>query len=171
MHFHHTIQACDNAEDPMWYVVIMGDEAEEYEGTAAQYGRDVLQNWIDDPGNWEDGKDKKIKDEYDNPYLRVLVHFGDDEERDERDPVATIESNDLDEPTAEITAVEAARDAKLYAKHLARQADIQLEDALMVARAANHGANDLARLAYPAVSRPIALQMMRPDTYRGFAVK
>ncbi|OEV10546.1 hypothetical protein [Streptomyces nanshensis] len=161
MRFQHTIEACNNAEDPVWYVVVAGDDAEEHAGTAAQYGREVLKNWIDDPGNWGDDAEPEITDEYGSPYLRVVVHFGDDEERDSQYPVATIGADDLEEPPAEIAAVEAARDAKLHARHLDYLADERLEEALHAARAAGHGANALARMLEGAVSRPVALRMMR----------
>ncbi|MFI0900490.1 hypothetical protein [Streptomyces sp. NPDC020983] len=155
MRFDHTIEACDNAEDPIWYVVIQGDQPDDYDGTGADYGREVLRNWIDDE------QVDKVTDEYGNPHLRVLVHFEDAETRSSHDAVATITSDDLAEPSPEIAAVEAARDAKLYARRLDLIADARLEEALTQARAAGHGANALARLVDGAVSRPVALRMMR----------
>ncbi|MFF2262008.1 hypothetical protein ACFVVJ_26045 [Streptomyces albidoflavus] len=155
MRFHHTIEATDNAEDPTWYVIRVGEGTEESEGaTSAQYGRDVLETWI------ADDQPDPITDEYGNPYLRVVVRFTDEpDEYDER--IAIVGSDDLDTPLPELGAVDAARDAKLYAKYLDRRADDQLEDALTAAREAGHGSNDLARRVAPAVSRPIALRMMR----------
>lgn len=159
MYFHHTIEATDNAEDPTWHVVTTGDGVEEFEGTSAQYGRDVLENWIDDQAGLADGEPAPVVDEYGNPFLRVVVRFSDDPDAyDER--IAVVGSDEMDTPPAELAAVEVARDAKLYAKHLDRRADDQLEEALKVARTVGHGANDLARRAAPAVSRPIALRMM-----------
>ncbi|MFJ4880072.1 hypothetical protein ACIP93_33360 [Streptomyces sp. NPDC088745] len=158
MQFWHAIEATDNGEDPLWYVVISADETvgvEEYEGTAAQYGRDVLQNWIDDGNTTGD-----VLDEYGNPLWQVVVHFGDDKERCPVTRVAVIGADELAQPAPEIAAVEAARDAKLRARHLDMVADGLLEDALSAARAAGHGANELARRAAPAVSRPVALRMM-----------
>ncbi|MFD4921128.1 hypothetical protein ACFWNE_07390 [Streptomyces goshikiensis] len=154
MHFHHVIEATDNAEDPNWYVIREADEVEEHEGGAAQYGRDVLTNWLDDEKTEGIGP---ALDEYNNPYRRVIVRFD-----DEGDIAATIGADDLDEPAGELAAVEKARTAKLYAKHLDTLADAQLEEAFLAARAKGHGANELARLAAPALSRPIALRMMRP---------
>lgn len=54
-----------------------------------------------------------------------------------------------------------ARDRKLYAALLDQLADDALTTALHAAREAGHGANRMAELAYPAVSRPVALRMMR----------
>ncbi|GGV51372.1 hypothetical protein [Streptomyces spectabilis] len=146
------------AEDPTWYVLTAGNNIEEYDGTSAQYGRDVLENWITDAsGTAEDPA--PITDEYGNPHIRVIVRFSDEAgEHDER--IAVVGSDELDTPPAELSAVDAARDAKLYAKYLDRLADDQLEGALVAARKSGHGANDLARRAAPAVSRPIALRMM-----------
>ncbi|KMS74191.1 hypothetical protein ACM01_14820 [Streptomyces viridochromogenes] len=159
MRFHATIEATDNAEDPMWYVVITVDDIEEYDGTSAQYGRDVLENWITDQASLAEGDPAPTTDEHGNPYLRVVVRFSDEpDEHDHR--IAVVGSDELDTPPAELHAVDAARDAKLYARYLDRRADDQLEDALTAARKAGHGANDLARRAAPAVSRPIALRMM-----------
>lgn len=158
MRFHHTIEATDNAEDPTWYVVIAADELEEYDGTAAQYGREVLENWINDVASAVEDP-APIIDEYGNPHIRLVVRFSDEpDEHDDR--IAVVGSDDLDAPPAELNDVDAARDAKLYARHLDRRADSQLEDALSAARKAGHGANELARRAAPAVSRPIALRMM-----------
>ncbi|MGW5353378.1 hypothetical protein ACWERV_23065 [Streptomyces sp. NPDC004031] len=159
MRFQHVIESCDNAEDPIWVATIQGDEPEEYDGTAAQYGREVLRNWIDDMRT--DDPEAQIVDEYDNPYLRVLVHFEDNPVLDTPSAAAVIGSDDLDTPSPEIAAVEAARDAKLYARHLDFRANEMLEEALPAANAAGHGANALARLVDGAVSRPIALRMMR----------
>ncbi|MFF9002596.1 hypothetical protein ACF1GW_35765 [Streptomyces achromogenes] len=162
MRFHATIEATDNAEDPMWYVVTIGDDIEEYDDTAAQYGRDVLENWITDQTalSRDDGEPFRTVDEYGNPYLRVIVRFSDEpDDHDER--IAIVGSDELETPPAELHAVDAARDAKLYAKRLDRLADEQLEEALIAAREKGHGANDLARRVHPAVSRPVALQMMR----------
>ena len=155
MLFHHTIEATDNAEDPMWYVVIGGDELEGHDGTAADYGREVLENWI------ADNPEQPIADEYGNPYMRVLVRFS-NEPDEQANIAATVGSDNLDTPTAELDAVDAACDAKLYAKHLAYRADAQLERALMAARAAGSGANELARRVDGVISRPVALTMMRP---------
>jgi hypothetical protein len=159
MRLHATIEATDNAEDPMWYVVHTGDDTEEYDGTSAQYGRDVLENWITDQASLAEGDPAPTTDEYDNPYLRVVVRFSDEPDAHD-DRIAVVHSDELDTPPAELNAVDAARDAKLYAKHLDRLADDELEGALTAARKAGHGANDLARRAAPAVSRPIALRMM-----------
>lgn len=159
MRFHHTIEATDNAEDPTWYVVIAGDDLEEYDDTAAQYGRDVLKNWIIDQET-DAGEPPTTVDEYGNPYLRVVVRFSD--EPDEHDnKVAVVGSDELDTPPAELDAVDAAHDLKMYAKYLDRQADDQLEDTLRTARKKGRGANELARRVGGAVSRPVALRMMQ----------
>ncbi|WP_275558507.1 hypothetical protein [Streptomyces sp. 5-6(2022)] len=160
MRFHATIEATDNAEEPMWYVVSIGDDIEEYDGTAAQYGRDVLENWIGDQVAFGDGEPAPTVDEYGNPYMRVIVRFSDEPDAHD-DRIAVVGSDELDAPPAELDAVDAARDAKLYAKYLDRLADDQLEEALSAARKAGHGANELARRVDGAVSRPIALAMMR----------
>ena len=159
MRFHATIEATDKAEDPMWYVVTIGDDVEEYDGTAAQYGRDVLENWITDQAAFGDGDPAPTVDEYGNPYLRVVVRFSDELDAHD-DRIAVVGSDELDMPPAELDAVDAARDAKLYAKYLDRLADDQLGEALKSARKTGHGANELARRVDPAVSRPIALRMM-----------
>ncbi|MCX5176698.1 hypothetical protein [Streptomyces virginiae] len=154
MRFHHVIEATDNAQDPTWYVIREADEVEEYEGDSSRYGRDVLTNWLDDENSEGIGP---ALDEYNNPYRRVIIRFDDED----GDIAATIGADDLDEPADELAAVEEARTAKLYAKHLDSRADGQLEEAFLAARAKGHGANELARLAAPALSRPIALRMMR----------
>ncbi|MGW2841796.1 hypothetical protein ACWCWD_28925 [Streptomyces sp. NPDC001493] len=162
MRFHHTIEATDNAEDPNWYVVIIGDEIEEYEGTSTEYGREVLQNWVVDEESQDPDIPVRLTDEYGNPYLRCIVRFsGDSDEQNEE--VAAVGSDKLDSETspAELRAVDIARDAKLYARYLDRTADSLLAEALWEAREAGHGANALARRAEPAVSRPIALRMMQ----------
>lgn len=152
MRFHHAIEATDNAEDPTWYVIRVADETEDYDGSATQYGRDVLSNWISDAE-----ADQPVLDEYGNPHLRVLVRFDDEE----GNTLATVGADELAEPPAELAAVEMARTDKLYARYLDSIADDHLEGALNAARAKGHGANELARLAAPALSRPIALRMMR----------
>ncbi|MFD8088633.1 hypothetical protein [Streptomyces malaysiensis] len=160
MRFHATIEGTDKAEDPMWYVVTIGDDVEEYDGTAAQYGRDVLENWITDQVAFADGDAAPTVDEYGNPYLRVVVRFSDEPDAHD-DRIAIVGSDELDTPPAELDAVDAARDAKLYAKYLDRLADDQLEEALRAARETGHGANELARRVDGAISRPVALGMMR----------
>lgn len=154
MRFHHVIEATDNAENPTWYVIRAADVVEDYEGSATQYGRDVLTNWLDDEAAEESGP---ALDEYGNPYRRVVIRFDDSE----GDIAATVEADDLDEPAIELAAVETARTAKLHARYLGTLADTQLEDALLAARIKGHGANELARLVAPALSRPVALRMMR----------
>lgn len=160
MRFHGTIEATDDAENPMWYPVIACDEPEEYDGTSAQYGRDVLENWITDQTSLADQDPPRLTDDYGNPYLRVVVRFSDEPDaHDER--IAIVGAGDLDAPPAELDAVDAARDAKLYVKHLDALADDQLEEALQAANAAGHPRNYLAARVHPAVSRPIALRMMQ----------
>ncbi|MGP4114638.1 hypothetical protein ACTWP5_27480 [Streptomyces sp. 4N509B] len=156
MQYLHAIQATNAAAQPAWQTICTGDQVEEYDGTAADYGREVLANYIDD-------NEIAATDDDGNPLLRVLVAFADDDapfaSADNR--AAVIEADDLKVPSPEIVAVEAARDDKLRASLLDRLADDALEGALSAARGAGHGANRLAELVYPAVSRPIALRMMR----------
>ncbi|GAA2629499.1 hypothetical protein [Streptomyces axinellae] len=161
MRFHHTIEVTDNAEDPIWHTEIEGEDVEEYNGTSTQYGREVLENWLIDQANNLDAGSLTVTDEYGNPYYRVAVRFaGNPDEQD--NPIATVGSDEPDTDTpAELDAVDAARDAKLYAKYLDRSADDQLEEALMTARESGHGSNELARRVAPAVSRPIALRLMQ----------
>lgn len=160
MRFHTTIESTVNADDPMWDVVIAGDDVEEYDGTSVQCGRDVLDSWIADQTSLADQAPPQLTDEYGNPYLRAVVRFSDDpDEHDNR--VAIVGSDELEHDTsAELDAVDAAKDAKLYAKYLDRRADEQLEEALPDARKAGHRPNFLARRVAPAVSKPIALRMM-----------
>jgi hypothetical protein len=152
MRFHHAIETTTTAEDPIWQTILLADEPEEYTGSAAQYGRDVLTNWTDDQET-----DTATTDEYGNPLARVVVRF----DSVNGTVAATIGTDDLDEPPTELAAVEAARDAKLYTTHLDTLADNQAADALTQARAAGHGVNSLARLIAPAYSRPIARRMMQ----------
>ena len=162
MRYTHTIEATDNGENPTWYTLIHADAPEDHEGTAADYGRAVLRNWIDD--NSDDNSDDDTTDEYGNPLLQVRVAFADDPDAfaSQSNLAATVASNELGEPSAEIAALEAARDSKLYAQLLDTLADEQLEEALTAARATgNRSANALAAFVYPAVSRPIALRMMQ----------
>lgn len=159
MHYLHHIEVTDNGEEPQWFVIAPADGPEEHDSTAADYGREALQNYIDD--NPED----PIVDEYGNPLLRIVVAFADDPDAfaSPENHVVTIESDALDEPPAEIAKLEAARENKLHVRHLDLQADERLTQALTAARAqGSHSANHLAELVYPAVSRPIALRMMKP---------
>ncbi|MGA5009018.1 hypothetical protein ACPCDX_29020 [Streptomyces koyangensis] len=158
MRYTHTIEATDNGENPTWYTLIHADAPEDHEGTAADYGRAVLRNWIDD------NSDDDTIDEYGNPLLQVRVAFADDPDAfaSQSNLAATVASDDLGKPSAEIAALEAARDSKLYAQLLDTLADEKLEEALTAARATgNRSANALAAFVYPAVSRPIALRMMQ----------
>ncbi|NEC96241.1 hypothetical protein G3I57_13110 [Streptomyces albidoflavus] len=158
MRYTHTIEATDNGEDPIWYTLIHADAPEDHEGTAADYGRAVLRNWIDD------NSDDDTTDEYGNPLLQVRVAFADDPDAfaSQSNLAATVASNELGEPSSEIAALEAARDSKLYAQLLDTLADEKLEEALTAARASgDRSANALAAFVYPAVSRPVALRMMQ----------
>ncbi|MFJ1900477.1 hypothetical protein [Streptomyces sp. NPDC088115] len=164
MRFHHTIEATSNAEDPIWDVVITGDEIEEYDGTSTEYGREVLQNWVDDQDSLYPDTPTPLTDEHGNPYLRCVVRFSDNSD-EQNQHAAVVGSDTLDHDTTdipgELSAVDIARDAKLHAQYLDRTADSLLADALWEAREAGHGANVLARRVEPAVSRPTALRMMR----------
>ncbi|MCG5121585.1 hypothetical protein ACRWOO_11405 [Streptomyces sp. NEAU-PBA10] len=158
MRYTHTIEATDNGENPTWYTLIHADAPEDHEGTAADYGRAVLRNWIDD------NSDNNTTDEYGNPLLQVRVAFADDPDAfaSQSNLAATVASDNLGEPSAEIAALEAARDSKLYAQLLDTLADEKLEEALTAARASgDRSANALAAFVYPAVSRPVALRMMQ----------
>ncbi|MCK2145293.1 hypothetical protein ACPCK9_26555 [Streptomyces koyangensis] len=158
MRYTHTIEATDNGENPIWYTLIHADAPEDHDGTAADYGRAVLRNWIND------NSDDDITDEYGNPLLQVRVAFADDPDAfaSQSNLAATVASDDLGEPSAEIAALEAARDSKLYAQLLDTLADEKLEEALTAARASgDRSANALAAFVYPAVSRPVALRMMQ----------
>ncbi|MGW0032140.1 hypothetical protein ACWDXD_20220 [Streptomyces sp. NPDC003314] len=154
MRYYHIIESTGNAEDPQWQPIRLADEPEDYDGTAAQYGREVLDNWLTDER--ADGYEEFV-DEHGNSLRRVIVRFDDED----GDIAATIGSNNLDEPPTELAAVEAARDMKLYARHLDSRADDQLDEALNEARAKGYGANRLFRLQAPALSRPVALRLMR----------
>ncbi|MGA5820874.1 hypothetical protein ACPC54_23775 [Kitasatospora sp. NPDC094028] len=157
MRYLHSIETTETSDFPAWQPVIVGDP-EEYEGTAAAYGREVLFLWITDNG------DENITDEYGNPLLRVCVAFADDPDAlaSPSNVAAVITCNQLDEPAVELGALEVARERKLYVSLLNLLADQGLEDSLRAARAAdNYSANWLADFVYPAVSRPIALRMMR----------
>lgn len=133
---------------------------EDYEGAAAQCGREVLavdRRRIDSgrPGTAPDHR--RVR----QPLPAHLVHFEDATDQGSLGAVATITSDDLADPSSEIAAVEFARDAKLHAQHLGVRADEKQEEALFAARAVGNGANALARLVDGAVSRPIARRMMR----------
>ncbi len=155
MRYLHAIESTEAADFPAWQAVIIGDP-EEYDGTAAAYGREVLDNWIDDNG--ADG----TTDEDGNALLRVVVAFADDPDAfaSSANIVATITCDQLDEPAPEIVILEAARERKLYVALLDLLADRELEEALQEARATGASKNWLASFVYPAVSRPIALRMM-----------
>ncbi|MFE1130779.1 hypothetical protein ACFW6R_29420 [Streptomyces albidoflavus] len=154
MRYTHTIEATDNGEDPIWYTLIHADAPEDHDGTAADYGRTVLDNWIDD----NSGSD--ITDEYGNPLLRVRVTFAEDTLGFVA--AALVDCTQLDAPSPKMAALEAARERKLYVQLLDALADAQLEEALTAARASgDRSANALAAFVYPAVSRPVALRMMQ----------
>ncbi|MCX4971129.1 hypothetical protein OHA98_41730 [Streptomyces sp. NBC_00654] len=144
----YTIEAAASGEQPEWFTVITGDAPEEHEGTTGDYGRTVLRNWI---------SDEDLTDEYGNPKLRVIVAFADTPDQ----PVTTVDCTELDAPAAELDGVDAARDRMRWLAAQTSAAEDQLAEALRSARSRGHGANELARRAAPAVSRPIALRMMR----------
>ncbi|MFE9844661.1 hypothetical protein [Streptomyces goshikiensis] len=122
------------------------------------YGRSAAQ---ETPGRLHRGSSSNNRSIVGHPWFGILSPANSGRPEPSGDIAATIGADDLDEPAAELAVVEAARTAKLYARHLDSRADDQLEDALLAARAEGHGANELARLAAPALSRPIALRMMR----------
>ncbi|MFE7665126.1 hypothetical protein [Streptomyces celluloflavus] len=158
MRYLHSIETTDATDFPAWQAVIMGEEGEEHDGTAADYGRVVLGNWIGDNGA------EGITDEYGNPRLRVRVAFADDPDAfaDDRNVAVVVTCDQLGAPTPERASLEAARERKLYVKLLGLFADEALEDALRAEkRLTGDSANLLADFVYPAVSRPIALRMMR----------
>ncbi|MGW4810572.1 hypothetical protein ACWEPB_02855 [Kitasatospora cineracea] len=155
MRYLHTIESTDTADLPAWQAITTGDP-EEYDGTAAAYGREVLDRWIYDNGT--DG----TTDEDGNPLLRAVVAFADDPDAfaSSSNIVATITCDQLEEPAPEIVILEAARERKLYVGLLDQLADQELEEALQEARVTGASKNWLAGFVYPAVSRPIALRMM-----------
>lgn len=155
MRYLHAIEATETADFPAWQTIITGDP-EDYDGTAAAYGRAVLDRWI-----YDEGADGTL-DEDGNPLLRVVVAFADDPDAfaSSSNIVATITCDQLDEPAPEIVILEAARERKLYVGLLDLLADQELEEALQEARATGQSKNWLAAFVYPAVSRPIALRMM-----------
>lgn len=157
MRYLHQIETTTSAQDPNWQTIRSAD-AEDYDGTAAEYGREVLAQWIDD------NPDDATTDDDGNPTLRVIIAFADGEDAFASDAnrAAVIEADGLEAPAPEIAAVEAARERKFYVALLDAQADDALTNALAAARAAGHGANRLAERAAPAVSRPVALRMMSP---------
>lgn len=163
MRYVHQIEATDSTESPSWYVVIRGDEAEEFDGTAAAYGREVLDNWVSDAAS-RDEDEADYTDEDGNARLRVRVAFAEDEEAfagPAASDVAVIEVTDLaTQVEPELAAVDAAREAVLHAGLLELLAHAQLGEALTEARRGGHGANALAERVAPAVSRPVALRMM-----------
>lgn len=139
----------------MWDPIDRGDNAEDWDGTAAAYGREVLRKWF--LGDRLPGFEETAPtDEHGNPTVRVRVFFAPYPDTG----AALITSDDLAEPSAEIAAVEAAREGKLYVGLLDRLADEHLGEALTAARAAGHDVEKLADLAYPAALRPAALRMM-----------
>ncbi|MFC9068722.1 hypothetical protein [Streptomyces harbinensis] len=163
MWFIHQIEATDDTQHPSWYTVIRSDEAEEYDGTAAAYGRAVLENWIDDAAaRGEEGSDHV--DEDGNGLLRVRVAFAGDAEAFDGPAgtdVAVVEATDLAEVVPpELAAVDAARENILYAERMVMLGHAQLATALDAARRGGHGANVLAERVTAAVSRPVALRMM-----------
>lgn len=157
MRYLHSIERTDRTDFPAWQAVALADGAEEYEGTAADYGREALDTWI------ADNSDGGATDEYGSPLLRVRVAFAEDPEPfgSNSNIAATVMCNQLDRPDGWLAALEAARERKLYVKLLDVLADDALEEALRVARPGAPSANWLADFVYPAVSRPIALRMMR----------
>ncbi|MCX4967055.1 hypothetical protein OHA98_20020 [Streptomyces sp. NBC_00654] len=152
----HTIEAAASGEQPEWFTVITGDAPEEHEGTTGDYGRTVLRNWISD----EDLSGDELTDEYGNPKLRVTVAFADAPDG-YGEPFTTVHCTELEDPAVELDAVDAARDRMRWLAAQTSAAEDQLAEALRTARSRGHGANELARRAAPAVSRPIALRMMR----------
>ncbi|MFD0352883.1 hypothetical protein ACFVHW_03925 [Streptomyces sp. NPDC127110] len=156
MRFLHAVEVTDAPQyQAIWGTAIMATEAEEYDGSARAYAREVLTNWIsdeqadyDDPVVTEDGW----------PRLRVRVWFADFP--DDR-VVAEVGADELDPAPPEIEALDIARDAKLYSIFLESKTTDDLAKAMSTARTAGHGANELARRVEDVVSRPVALRWMR----------
>lgn len=73
MDYAHAIE--NSVDGEIWQVTRLGDEPEEHDGTASEYGREVLEQWIAD--EYSDGAPT---DEYGNPLLRVRVYPGDAEQ-------------------------------------------------------------------------------------------
>ncbi|MFB7763508.1 hypothetical protein [Streptomyces xiamenensis] len=162
MRYIHQIEQTEDAENPTWYTVITGDHDEEYDGTAAEYGRAVLENWVED-ASMRGEETPALTDEYGNARLRVLVAFSEDDEAFASPiaVVAVVESSDLSVQTdPELAAVDAAREAALYADLLKRLALGRLGQTLTAARHGGHPATALANRAYPAVSYPVAMRML-----------
>ncbi|MFJ3679983.1 hypothetical protein ACIPPN_30850 [Streptomyces diastaticus] len=166
MRYVHQIEV---AEGSSWQVIAEGDGPEEHDGTAADYGRCVLQQWIDDQSSLIDagglsyGEDG-YTDQDGNPLIQARVAFAEDPfPFDGPDGhVVAVDCTQLDDPSPEIAALEAARERKLYAKMLDSLASDELEEALQAAHAVGgRSANWFAEFVYPAISRPVALRAMR----------
>ena len=130
------------------------EDAEDFDGTAADYGRQCLDNYLAhvtmDTG-----------EEPEPDTARVLIWDVDDPEMQaghEDDAVVTIDSP---EPAPAEIAVERDREEVLRRRRALEQSIEQLGVSLREARSLGHGANKLAELTYPALSRPIVLEAVR----------
>ncbi|MEV8108540.1 hypothetical protein [Streptomyces sp. NPDC088135] len=93
MRYLHSIETTEAADFPAWQAVALADEPEEHDGTAADYGRDVLAAWIYDTDA------AGITDEDGRPLLRVRVAFADDPDafasNSDSDVAAVVECDQL----------------------------------------------------------------------------
>ncbi|MYQ88027.1 MULTISPECIES: hypothetical protein [unclassified Streptomyces] len=98
MRYLHSIETTEAADFPAWQAVALADEPEEHDGTAADYGRDVLAAWIYDTDA------AGITDEDGRPLLRVRVAFADDPDafasNSDSDVAAIVECDQLAPPGA-----------------------------------------------------------------------
>lgn len=78
MLYMHEIEMTERAAFPSWETVIRGEKPEEYAGSAEEYGREVMQNWITEAG-WRGELRENYIDADGNALLRVRVESEDGE--------------------------------------------------------------------------------------------
>ncbi|WP_282204561.1 hypothetical protein [Kitasatospora fiedleri] len=84
MRYLHAIESTETAANPTWQTIILADAAEDHDGTAADYGRNVLDRWTYD-------NDAQAVDTDGRPLLRVIVWNADESDA----PAATVTATDL----------------------------------------------------------------------------
>jgi len=154
MRYSYQIQVA-NTQDDSWDIADPNSfGTEDYDGSAYDYGREILDSHYDlNPDH------PTVQDEAE---LRVLVWIADSEEvGSESDAVAVITADNRDKPAPEIAGLEEARTLKFYADVQARKALDALDNAIQEAKAAGHSVNSIADFLHPALSRPIIQRMAR----------
>lgn len=102
MRYTHEIQTTTDPASGIWQTITIttSDQADDHDGTAADYGRTVLTQWIED----EQLEDSDLADRDGNALIRVAVSIDGDAIGT---PAATIEYGD--QPDADLEAAAVSR--------------------------------------------------------------